>query len=139
MRSVLAKKIGLNIGNDVELLFGETEAAHPFVDHEQMMPFVPFVRTADVAQAIALAKKYEHGYKHTSVIHSRNVDTITLMGREMDTTLYIQNGPSVAGLGSGGEGYLSFSIATPTGEGVTTPLTFCRQRRSTTVGSMRVL
>jgi aldehyde dehydrogenase len=136
---VLAQKIGLNVGSDVELLFGETDAAHPFVDHEQMMPFVPFVRTTDVAQAIALAKKYEHGYKHTSVIHSRNVDTITLMGRELDTTLYIQNGPSVAGLGSGGEGYLSFSIATPTGEGVTTPLTFCRQRRSTTVGSMRVL
>jgi len=61
------------------------------------------------------------------------------MGRELDTSLYIQNGASVAGLGSGGEGYLSFSIATPTGEGVTTPLTFCRQRRSTTVGSMRVI
>jgi aldehyde dehydrogenase len=57
----------------------------------------------------------------------------------MDTTLFIQNGPSMAGLGSGGEGYLSYSIATPTGEGVTTPLTFTRQRRSTTVGGMRVL
>jgi aldehyde dehydrogenase len=136
---VLAQRIGLNVGSDIDLLFGETEAAHPFVDHEQMMPFVPFVRAADVAQAISLAKKYEHGYKHTSVIHSRNVDAITLMGREMDTTLFVQNGPSVAGLGTGGEGYLSFSIATPTGEGVTTPLTFCRQRRSTTVGSMRIL
>jgi aldehyde dehydrogenase len=61
------------------------------------------------------------------------------MGREMDTTLYIQNGASVAGLGIGGEGYVSFSIATPTGEGITTPLTFTRQRRSTTVGSMRVI
>lgn len=136
---VLAQRIGLNVSGDIELLVGETEAAHPFVDHEQMMPFVPFVRTADVHQAIRLAKKYEHGFKHTSVIHSRNVDTISLMGRELDTTLYIQNGASVAGLGSGGEGYLSFSIATPTGEGVTTPLTFCRQRRSTTVGSMRVI
>ena len=136
---VLAQRIGLNIGSDTELLFGETDAGHPFVDHEQMMPFVPFVRAGDVAQAIALAKKFEHGFKHTSVIHSRNVDTISRMGRELDTSLYIQNGPSVAGLGSGGEGYLSFSIATPTGEGVTTPLTFCRQRRSTTVGSMRVI
>ena len=63
----------------------------------------------------------------------------TRMGRELDTSLFIQNGPSMAGLGSGGEGYLSFSIATPTGEGVTTPLTFTRQRRSTTAGSMRVL
>ena len=114
---------------DTELLFGETDEAHPFVDHEQMMPFVPFVRVADVDTAIALAKKYEHGFKHTAIIHSRNVDTITRMGREMDVTLFVQNGPSTAGLGSGGEGYLSFSIATPTGEGVTTPLTFTRQRR----------
>src|SRR5438105_3141905 len=136
--AVLAKHAGVQVPADTEILFGETEESHPFVDIEQMMPFVPFVRVPDVDTAIALAKKYEHGFKHTAVIHSRNVDTITRMGRELDTSLYIQNGPSMAGLGSGGEGYLSFSIATPTGEGVTTPLTFTRQRRSTTVGSMRV-
>jgi aldehyde dehydrogenase len=137
--AVLAKAIGLAVPADTELLFGETDESNPFVEHEQMMPFVPFVRVPDVDTAIALAKKYEHGFKHTAIIHSRNVETITRMGREMDTTLYVQNGPSTAGLGSGGEGYLSFSIATPTGEGVTTPLTFTRQRRSTTVKGMRVL
>jgi aldehyde dehydrogenase len=137
--SVLAERAGVRVPADTELLFGETDEAHPFVDEEQMMPFVPFVRVPDVDTAIALAKKYEHNFKHTSVIHSRNVETITRMGRELDTTLFVQNGPSTAGLGSGGEGYLSFSIATPTGEGVTTPLTFTRQRRSTTVGAMRVL
>jgi aldehyde dehydrogenase len=137
--AVLAERAGVRVPADTELLFGETDESHPFVDHEQMMPFVPFVRTPDVDTAIALAKKYEHGFKHTSVIHSRNVETITRMGREMDTTLFVQNGPSTAGLGSGGEGYLSFSIATPTGEGVTTPLTFTRQRRSTTVGALRIL
>jgi aldehyde dehydrogenase len=137
--AVLAAKIGLKVPADTELLFGETDESNPFVDHEQMMTFVPFVRVPDVDAAIELAKKYEHGFKHTAVIHSRNVETITRMGRELDTSLFIQNGPSVAGLGTGGEGYLSFSIATPTGEGVTTPLTFTRQRRSTTVGSMRVL
>ncbi|MBM4070630.1 MAG: aldehyde dehydrogenase EutE [Planctomycetes bacterium] len=137
--AVLAAKANVKVPADTELLFGVTEEAHPFVDHEQMMPFIPFVKVPDVDTAIALAKKYEHGYRHTAVIHSRNVDTITRMGREMDTSLFVQNGPSMASLGSGGEGYLSFSIATPTGEGVTTPLTFCRQRRTTTVGSMRVL
>jgi aldehyde dehydrogenase len=136
---VLAERAGLKVPADTEIVFGETDEFHPFVDHEQMMPFVPFVRAADVNTAIALAKKYEHGFKHTSIIHSRNLETITRMGRVMDTTLFVQNGPSVAGLGSGGEGYLSFSIATPTGEGVTTPLTFTRQRRSTTVGSLRVV
>jgi aldehyde dehydrogenase len=137
--AVLAERAGVRVPADTELLFGETDESHPFVDHEQMMPFVPFMRVPDVDTAIALAKKYEHGFKHTSIIHSRNVETITRMGRAMDTTLFVQNGPSMAGLGSGGEGYLSFSIATPTGEGVTTPLTFTRQRRSTTVKSMRVL
>ncbi|MFQ3650073.1 MAG: aldehyde dehydrogenase EutE, partial [Gemmataceae bacterium] len=137
--AVLARLIGLDVPPDTELLFGETDEFNPFVDHEQMMTFVPFVRVPNVDVAIELAKKYEHGYKHTSIIHSRNIETITRMGREMDTTLFIQNGPSVAGLGSGGEGYLSFSIATPTGEGVTTPLTFTRVRRSTTVGALRVI
>jgi aldehyde dehydrogenase len=136
--AVLADKAGAKVPADTEILFGETEESHPFVDIEQMMPFVPFVRVPDVDTAIALAKKYEHGFKHTAVIHSRNVETITRMGREMDVSIYVQNGPSMAGLGVGGEGYLSYSIATPTGEGVTTPLTFTRERRSSTVGSMRV-
>jgi aldehyde dehydrogenase len=136
--TVLADHAGAKAPAGTQLVFGETEANHPFVDQEQMMPFVPFVRVPDVDSAIALAKQYEHGFKHTAIIHSRNLETITRMGREMDTTLFIQNGPSMAGLGIGGEGYLSFSIATPTGEGVTTPLTFTRQRRSSTVGSMRV-
>jgi acyl-CoA reductase-like NAD-dependent aldehyde dehydrogenase len=137
--AVLAKHAGLNVPADTEILYGETDETHPFVDHEQMMPFVPFVRVPDVDTAIALAKKYEHGFKHTALIHSRNVDTITRMGREMDVTIFVQNGPSMAGLGLGGEGYPSYSIATPTGEGVTTPLTFTRVRRSATIGSMSVI
>jgi aldehyde dehydrogenase len=137
--AVLAQAAGFKVPADTELLFGETGEDNPFVPEEQMMPFVPFVRVLDVDTAIALAKKHEHGFGHTAVIHSRNLETITKMGRELDVTLYVHNGPSTAGLGSGGEGYLSFSIATPTGEGVTTPLTFTRQRRSTTVGALRIL
>jgi aldehyde dehydrogenase len=137
--AVLADRAGVKIPADTEIVFGETEESHPFVDLEQMMPFVPFVRVPDVDTAIALAKKYEHGFKHTAIIHSRNLDKITRMGRELDVSIYVQNGPSMAGLGVGGEGYLSYSIATPTGEGVTTPLTFTRQRRSSTVGALRIL
>jgi aldehyde dehydrogenase len=137
--AVLAKAAGLSVPADTELLFGETDESNPFVPEEQMMPFVPFVRVPDVDTAIALAIKHEHGFKHTALIHSRNLETITRMGRAVNTTLFIQNGPSVAGLGLGGEGYLSFSIATPTGEGVTTPLTFTRVRRTSTVGALRVV
>src|SRR5262249_60954527 len=104
--AVVAERAGVKVPADTELLFGATDAGHLFVDHEQMMPFVPFVRVPDVDTAISLAKKSEHGFKHTSVIHSRNVETITRMGRGMDTSLYIQNGQSAAGSGSGGGGSL---------------------------------
>jgi aldehyde dehydrogenase len=136
---VLAKAIGKDIPSCVELLFGETDEANPFVPVEQMMPFLPFVRCRNVDEAIAKAKHAEHGFRHTAIIHSTNVNNMTKMGRAMDTTLFVKNGPCTAGLGLGGEGYLSFSIATPTGEGVTTPLTFTRERRCSMVDNLRIL
>ncbi|MBA4032326.1 MAG: aldehyde dehydrogenase EutE, partial [Planctomyces sp.] len=135
----LAELIGVRVPAETQLLFGETDVNNPFVPEEQMMPFVPFVRAKNVNQAIELALEYEHGFRHTSLIHSRNVQTMTKMGKAVDTTLFIKNGPSMAGLGLGGEGYLSFSIATPTGEGVTNPLTFTRSRRCVLVDSLRVI
>jgi aldehyde dehydrogenase len=137
--AVLAEQIGVRVPAGTQILFGETDTNNPFVPEEQMMPFVPFVRVRGVDQAIELAKEYEHGFGHTSLIHSRNVRTMTRMGRIMDTTLFIKNGPCMAGLGLGGEGYLSYSIATPTGEGVTNPLTFTRQRRCAMVDDLRVI
>jgi aldehyde dehydrogenase len=136
---VLAKAAGATAHDDLELVFGETDVDNPFVPTEQMMPFLPFVRCKDVDEAIQRAHESEHGFRHTAIIHSNNVRTMTRMGRLLDTTLFVKNGPSVAGLGLGGEGYLSFSIATPTGEGVTTPLTFTRQRRCTLVDDLRIL
>jgi aldehyde dehydrogenase len=136
---VLAELIGVRVPLGTELLFGETDESNPFVPEEQMMPFVPFVRVRNVNQGIELALKHEHNFRHTSLIHSRDVKNMTKMGKEMDTTLFIKNGPCMAGLGLGGEGYLSFSIATPTGEGVTNPLTFTRQRRCVMVDNLRVI
>ena len=136
---VLAELIGVRVPPGTELLFGETDESNPFVPEEQMMPFVPFVRVKNVNHGIELALKHEHGFRHTSLIHSRDVKTMTKMGKAMDTTLFIKNGPCMAGLGLGGEGYLSFSIATPTGEGVTNPLTFTRQRRCVMVDNLRVI
>ena len=135
--AVLGKHAGANVPAGTQILYGETGAEHPFVDHEQMMPFVPFVRVAGVDRAIALAKESEHGYGHTAVLHSRDTTVMSKMGKIMDCTIFVINGASPAGLGLGGEGVLSFSIAGPTGEGVTTPLTFCRQRRTSVVGGMR--
>lgn len=127
--TVLARAAGRDVPSDTLLLFGETDCSNPFVSVEQMMPFIPFVRCACVDDAIAKAKQFEHGFRHTGILHTNNLQTITKMGRILDTTLLAVNGPSFCSLGVEGEGYLSYSIATPTGEGVTTPLTFTRQRR----------
>ena len=97
--SVLAKAIGKNIPSCIELLFGETDEANPFVPVEQMMPFLPFVRCRNVDEAIAKAKHAEHGFRHTAMIHSTNVNNMTKMGRAMDTTLFVKNGPCMAGSG----------------------------------------
>lgn len=136
--SVLAKSIGLDVPASTQLLFGETKADHIFVDEEQMMPFIPVVRVPDVDTAIAEAIKAEHGYKHTGIMHSQNIRNLTKMAQEIDTTLFIKNGPCMTGLGLGGEGFLSFSIATPTGEGVTTPMTFTRSRRCVMVENLNL-
>ncbi|MCH2371949.1 MAG: aldehyde dehydrogenase EutE [Pirellulales bacterium] len=137
--SVLAQGAGLNVAAKTELLFGETDQYHPFVTVEQMMPFVPFVRVRDIDEGIELAKIYEHGFRHTAIIHSNNVSNMTKMAKALDTTIFVKNGPCMAGLGLGGEGYISFSIAGPTGEGVTTPLTFTRERRCSLIDNLHVL
>lgn len=137
--AVLAEAAGVRVPPTTQLLVGETDFNHPFVQEEQMMPFVPFVRVRNADEAIDLAIKSEHGYRHTAIIHSRNLDTITKFGRAANVTLFVVNGASPAGLGLGGQGYLSYSIATPTGEGITTPLTFTRYRRVMITGSMRMI
>ena len=135
----LAEAVGKTIPPHTEMIFGETDESNPLVPAEQMMPCLPFVRARDVDHAIEMAKRAEHGFKHTSIIHSNDVRNMTAMGRTMNTTLFVKNGSSLAGLGNGGEGYGSYSIAGPTGEGVTTPLTFTRERRCTMVESLRIL
>ena len=127
--AVLAAAAGVRVPANTQLLIGETDEDHPFVVEEQMMPFVPVVRVRDVDAGIAASVKAEHGYRHTAIIHTQNVETATRMARAMNTTLFIHNAASPASLGVGGPGYFSHSIATPTGEGITTPLTFTRERQ----------
>jgi aldehyde dehydrogenase len=136
--SVLAAAAGVRAPSDTPMLFGETAEDHPFVQVEQMMPFLPVVRVRDVDAGIAAALRAERGYRHTAVIHSCNVENVTKMARALDTTLFVQNGPSTASLGVDAPSYLSFSIATPTGEGVTTPMTFTRERQIVISGALRI-
>jgi aldehyde dehydrogenase len=136
--SVLANAAGANVPANTQLLFAETDANHAFVQEEQMMPMLPIVRVKSVEEGIERSLQAEHNYKHTAIIHSHDVENITAMARSLDTTLFVKNGPSPAGLGLGGEGYLSFSIATPTGEGITNPRTFTRVRRCVMVDNLRI-
>jgi aldehyde dehydrogenase len=135
---VLAQAAGTHLPAGTQLLFAETEAGHPFVEEEQMMPFLPIVRVKSIEEGIERSLEAEHGYKHTSIIHSHDVENMTAMARALDTTIFVKNGSSMAGVGLGGEGYLSYSIATPTGEGVTNPRTFTRVRRCVMVDQLRI-
>ena len=103
-----------------------------------MMPFVPIVRVKSVEEGIALAKKAEHGYKHSAMIHSHDVSHMTAMAKALDTTIFVKNGSCLAGLGGGGEGYPNFSIATTTGEGICNPRTYARMRRCCMVDNLRI-
>lgn len=51
--------------------------------------------------------------------------------KEMQTSVFVKNGPSFMGIGFDKEGHTSFTIATTTGEGTTTARHFARRRRCT--------
>ncbi len=137
--AVIASEIGLTLPPETRLLIAEVPVEHSLVWTEQMMPVMPVVRVKDVDTAIDLAVRSEHGFRHTASIHSTNVDAITRMARAMNCSIFVANGSNVAGLGAEGEGYTSFSIASPTGEGLTRPRTFSRQRRVSVVGALRIV
>ncbi len=128
--------IGVDTDPSIRLLLAEVPAEHSLVWTEQMMPVMPVVRVKDVDVGIDLAVRSEHKFRHTASIHSTNVATITKMARVMNCSIFVANGPNYAGLGEGGEGFTSFSIASPTGEGLTRPRTFSRVRRVTVVGAL---
>lgn len=125
----------LNIDEpEVKLLICDVDFHHPFVQLEQLMPVLPIVRVKDIDEAIEKAVAAEHGNRHTAVIHSQNIHTITKFAKAIGTTLFISNASSLAGVGFGGEGHTTMTIAGPTGEGVTSAKTFTRQRRTVIAG-----
>ena len=137
--SAILAEIGVRADEDLRLVVAEVPNEHSLVWTEQMMPVMPVTRVPNVERAIDLAVRSEHRFRHTASIHSTNVETITRMGRAMNCSIFVANGPNYAGLGEGGEGFTSFSIASPTGDGMTRPRTFSRERRVTVVGALRIV
>lgn len=134
----ILEAIGVTPPPGVRLIVCEANANHPFVVHELMMPVLGLVRVPDVDAAIDLAVELEHGNRHTAVMHSLNVSKLTRMGKLIQTTIFVKNGPSYNGIGIGGEGYPTFTIAGPTGEGLTSARSFTRKRRCVLVGDLNV-
>jgi acyl-CoA reductase-like NAD-dependent aldehyde dehydrogenase len=135
----LAKAIGLDVPASTRILLCEADRNHPLVWTEQLMPFIPIVRMRDVDEAIDFAVEVEHGFRHTAMMHSHDISKLSRMARLMNCSLFVKNGPCYAGLGEGGAGYTSFTIASPTGEGITRARTFTRERRCTLVDSFRII
>ena len=136
---VILAKIGIRVGKDVRCIICETDFNHEFVQEELMMPILPIVRVSNIDQAIELAVKAEHGNRHTAHMHSKNIDNLSRFAKAVETTIFVKNAPSYAGIGFGGEGHTTFTIAGPTGEGITSARSFTRQRRCVMADSFRII
>lgn len=136
---VILAKIGVNVSDDIRCIICETDFNHPFVQQELMMPILPIVRVDNIDEAIDLAVKAEHDNRHTAHMHSKNIDNLSRFARAVETTIFVKNAPSYAGIGFGGEGHTTFTIAGPTGEGITSARSFTRQRRCVTADSFRII
>ncbi|KJS20094.1 MAG: aldehyde dehydrogenase [Clostridiaceae bacterium BRH_c20a] len=135
----ILEKIGINVSNDPPVIIAEVDASHPFVVEELMMPVLPIVQVKNIDEAIVIAVKVEHGNRHTATMHSKNVDNMTRLAKAIQTTIFVKNAPSYAGIGFGGEGFTTFTIAGPTGEGLTSARTFTRQRRCVLVDAFSIV
>jgi len=135
----ILQEIGIHSETDIRLVVADVPREHSLVWTEQMMPVMPVVRVRNIDEAIDLAIRAEHGCGHTASIYSRDVNAITRMARDIDVSIFVANAANLAGLGDGGEGYTSFSIASPTGEGLTRPRSFSRDRRMTIAGGLRIV
>ncbi|MCL1997127.1 MAG: aldehyde dehydrogenase EutE [Defluviitaleaceae bacterium] len=134
----ILQKAGIDHKPTTKLIIVETKKCHPFVQREMMMPVLPIVRADNINEAIEMAIELEHGYRHTAVMHSKNIDNLSAFAKAIQTTIFVKNGPAYAGLGVGGEGYTTFTIAGPTGEGLTAARHFTRKRRCVLVEGFNI-
>jgi aldehyde dehydrogenase len=137
--SILLESIGIRGREDVYLLDCQVPGDHQLLFLEQMMPVLPVTTAPNVNAAIDLALEIEQGFGHSAMMHSRDLAALSRMAKFINTTLFVKNGSSLAGLGVGGEGYTAFTIGTATGEGMTTARTFVRERRCALVDYFRIV
>lgn len=137
--SVILEKIGMHVGPEIRCAIAEVPFEHTFIQTELMMPILGIVRVKDIDEAIDLAVKAEHGNRHSAHMHSKNIDNLSRFATAIETTIFVKNAPSYAGIGYGGEGHTTFTIAGPTGEGITSAKSFTRLRRCVMADHFRII
>jgi aldehyde dehydrogenase len=136
---IAREAIGLDVPETTRILLCEVDNTHPLVWTEQLMPVIPIVRMKNVDEAIEFAVRCEHGFRHTASMHSTNITKLSRMARLINCSLFVKNGSNYNGMGFGGSGFTSFTIASPTGEGFTRARTFTRERRCALIDSFRIV
>jgi len=135
----ILSKIGIEVDDSIKVIIMETSKRHSFVKNEMLMPILPIVRVPDVDTGIDCAVVAENGNRHTAIMHSTNVVKLSKMAKLIQATIFVKNAPSYAGIGGkGGMGYATFTIAGPTGEGLTSARSFCRKRRCVISDSLHI-
>jgi propionaldehyde dehydrogenase len=137
--SVILQDSGIQYHGNPRLIIAEVKKDHPFVTTEMLMPVLAVVKVSDIEEAIAEALCAENGCQHSAMIHSTNIKNMSKAASRMNTTVFVKNAPSYAGLGFGGEGFATLTIATPTGEGLTSTSSFTRKRRCVLKGDFRII
>ncbi|MCR4907373.1 MAG: aldehyde dehydrogenase EutE [Lachnospiraceae bacterium] len=132
----LLKMIGVEVPDNIRCIIFEGPKEHPLITTELMMPILGIVRVNNFEEGVAASVWLEHGNRHSAHIHSKSIDHITDYARAMDTAILVKNAPSYASLGFGGEGFCTFTIASRTGEGLTSARTFTKRRRCVMVDSL---
>ncbi len=135
----IAAAIGKKIPEQTRILLCEVDEGHPFVQEELLTPVLPMVRVRTVDEGIEMAVRVEHGFRHTASMHSSNIESLHKFARAANCSIFVKNAPTYAGLGYGGEGYCTFTIASPTGEGLTMARHFARERRCTLKDYFRIV
>ncbi len=135
----ILKMANIDVDDSIRLAVMDVENDHPLFWTEQLMPIIPLVRVANVDEAIELGVRVEQYNRHTAVMYSQSVEKLSKMARMINASIFVKNGPNFAGLGYGGPGYTSFTIASPTGEGMTTAINFTRERRCSLIDGFRIV
>ena len=137
--TVILQASGVAYKGNPRLIIASVPEGHPFITVEMLMPVLGVATVHTIEEAIEKAIRAERGCRHTAMMHSQNITHLSMAAKALNTTIFVKNAPSYAGLGFNGEGFASLTIATPTGEGVTSARTFTRLRRCVLYGNFRIV